>query len=210
MDKNLAIQIASNGNTVIPPWKLDFLWNAVESCPKGDIIEIGCWRGGSSLVIAGASKIYKPESNVYLCDTFKGIVLAGPNDNHHKDGDFSNTSKEHVYNLLVSNQITKFNLIEGIFPLETSEQVSTSMISLVHIDVDVYESYKLILNWVQDKLVPGAILIFDDYSGAGCLGARKAVDEFFKDRTDYETFLRKSDLVDPEDGKFSSYAVYKP
>lgn len=210
MDKNHAINVASSGNTAIPPWKLDFLWEAVSACPAGDIVEIGCWRGGSSLVITGSASVHKPDANIYICDTFKGIALAGPNDNYHKDGDFSNTSKEHVHGLLSMNGLSKFKLVEGIFPIETADQVPTRSIALLHIDVDVYEGYRLILNWAQDKLVPGAIVIFDDYSGAGCLGARQAVDEYFAGRTDFEMYLRASDLVDPNDGRNTSWAKYTP
>jgi O-methyltransferase len=208
MDKQHFINIAGSGNTAIPPWKLDFLWEAVVSCPVGDIVEIGCWRGGSSLVISASAVDHKPDANIYICDTFKGIALAGPNDNHHKDGDFSNTSKEHVNNLLTSNNISRFNLVEGIFPIETADQVNTKTIALLHIDVDVYEGYKLILNWAQDKLVLNAIVIFDDYSSAGCLGARQAVDEYLAGRSDFEMHLRASDLVDPDDGRNTSWAKY--
>ena len=52
-------------------------------------------------------------------------------------------------------------------------------ISLLHIDVDAYEPSKLILEKLWDRIVPGGILMLDDYQTVE--GETKAVDEFFKD-----------------------------
>lgn len=195
------IKIATSGNTVIPTHKLHFLWESIKNSPEGDIIEIGTWKGGSSLVISAAAREFKPKSQVYLCDTFKGIVLAGSNDNYHKDGDFGDTSKQHVQQLLQSYDLTNFLLVEGIFPYDTGHLISSEKISFLHIDVDTYEGYLAILKWAQNRLVENAILVFDDYSAPTCLGAKKAVDEYFSDRKDFEMHLTL--------GQNSSWARYK-
>ena len=179
----------AKSNSVVPEHKLKFLWDSVCECPPGDIVEVGCWRGGTSLILSASAREFKPESRVYLCDTFKGIVLAGPNDNTHKDGNFSNTSKQHVQDLLTKQGLTNFTLLEGTFPHDTGHLVETKTISLLHIDVDVYEGYLAILRWAQPYLVDGAIIVFDDYSAPTCLGATKAVDEYFADRADFEMHL---------------------
>jgi len=51
-------------------------------------------------------------------------------------------------------------------------------ISLLHIDVDVNEPTKLILETFWDRVVPGGILMLDDYGIVE--GETKAVDEFFE------------------------------
>lgn len=58
------------------------LWNLIKESKKlsGEIIEIGTWRGGSGALIAYQSKKHCPNSKVYLCDTFKGVVKSGEND----------------------------------------------------------------------------------------------------------------------------------
>ena len=183
------IDIAAAGNTVVPHNKLHFLWEGVKNSPEGDIVEIGTWKGGTSLVIAAAAREYKSKSKVYLCDTFTGIALAGPNDNYHKDGDFGDTTKQHVQNLLQSQGLSNFNLLEGIFPYDTGHLIDSDKISFLHIDVDTYAGYLAILSWAQNRLVDGAILVFDDYSAWSCLGAKKAVDEYFLNRTDFEMHL---------------------
>jgi hypothetical protein len=52
--------------------------------------------------------------------------------------------------------------------------------SLIHIDVDVYEPTKYILENTWDKIVKGGILILDDYGTVE--GETRAVDEFFQDK----------------------------
>jgi hypothetical protein len=49
-------------------------------------------------------------------------------------------------------------------------------ISLLHIDVDVYEPTKIILETLWDKVVKGGVVVLDDYGTVE--GETKAVDEF--------------------------------
>lgn len=202
MEAEKYISIASNGNTLVPPHKLNFLWESVKSSPGGDIVEVGTWRGGTSLVIAASARKHKPTSTVYLCDTYKGIALAGPEDNYHKDGDFGDATKEQVNKLLTDQELNNFKILEGIFPHETAHLIPSIKISFLHIDVDVYAGYIAILKWAQDRLVDNAIIVFDDYSAQSCLGAKKAVDEYFKDRNDFEIHLTTENT--------SSWVRYKP
>lgn len=53
-------------------------------------------------------------------------------------------------------------------------------ISLLHIDVDVYKPTIVILDYLFDRVVPGGLIIFDDYGTVA--GETKAVDEFFLNR----------------------------
>ena len=52
-------------------------------------------------------------------------------------------------------------------------------ISFLRLDTDWYESTKKELEVLYEKLIPGGILVIDDY--ANWNGVRKAVDEFFKE-----------------------------
>lgn len=55
-------------------------------------------------------------------------------------------------------------------------------ISLLHIDVDLYEPTKLILEKLYDRVTKGGIIIFDDYGAFA--GANKAVDDFFENKVE--------------------------
>ena len=50
-------------------------------------------------------------------------------------------------------------------------------ISLLHIDVDIYEPTTLALELLYPCLVKGGVIIFDDYGAFA--GTNKAVDNFF-------------------------------
>jgi O-methyltransferase len=52
----------------------------------------------------------------------------------------------------------------------------------IHVDCDIYESHLDCLNLLYDRLVPGGIVVFDDYAQPKWPGATRAVDEFFADR----------------------------
>ena len=53
-------------------------------------------------------------------------------------------------------------------------------IALLHIDVDVYKPSIAILEYLYDRVVPGGLIIFDDYGTVA--GETRAVDEFFLER----------------------------
>ena len=50
-------------------------------------------------------------------------------------------------------------------------------IALLHIDVDVYKPSVAILKHLFDRVVPGGLIVFDDYGTVA--GETRAVDEFF-------------------------------
>jgi hypothetical protein len=53
-------------------------------------------------------------------------------------------------------------------------------VALLHLDMDVYEPTKAVLDQLWDRLVKGGIVVVDDYNAVG--GATKAVDEFLTDK----------------------------
>lgn len=89
-------------------------------------------------------------------------------------------SKEELTIHLNNKGFKNYELIKGdiikTIP-EFIDQNQAKKISLLHIDVDVYEPTKLILESLWDKVVKGGILMLDDYSTVE--GETKAVDEFF-------------------------------
>jgi hypothetical protein len=55
-------------------------------------------------------------------------------------------------------------------------------IALLHLDCDLYESYKLSLEELYDKVQPGGVIMFDEYNDDRWPGATKAINEFFADK----------------------------
>ena len=59
-------------------------------------------------------------------------------------------------------------------------------ISLLHIDIDLYEATKIILELLYPKVVNGGVIIFDEYGTFG--GETIAIDEYFRGKN-IEIFL---------------------
>lgn len=111
-----------------------------------------------------------------MADTFFGVVNAGPNDSTYQGGEHADVSLSEVRSLFRENDIPNSEILVGEFPLETAISIQGNL-SLVHIDVDVYDSAKNILNWCLPRMISGAIDVFDDYGFISTDGVTKLVNE---------------------------------
>jgi hypothetical protein len=166
-------------NTLVDKYRCYELWQLVKESSKleGALIEVGVWRGGTGTLIAKQAELCGIKSTVYLCDTFTGVVKVGENDSIYNNGDHADTSKTVVESLIGELELKKIKILVGIFPDESSKFIEENKFRLCHIDVDVYQSAKDIVEWIWSKMVIGGILVFDDYGFNGCDGVTKLVNE---------------------------------
>ena len=141
---------------------------------KGNIAEVGVYKGGSAKLISEA----KGEKELHLFDTFEGLPKLGEKDdnNHFKSGQFQVNVKN------IKNYLSKYENVffhKGFFPA-TSNQIKNKIFSFVHLDVDLYKSTKDSLEFFYPRMNVGGIIISHDYINAP--GVKKAFDEFFKDK----------------------------
>ena len=170
-------------NTLVDIYKCYELWQLAEKVIEinkdASIIEIGVWRGGSAGIMAQKLSIINSTSILYLADTFSGVVKATEKDFYYKGGEHKDTSKDIVEDLL--NNVIKYKnykILTGIFPDETSKFIpEKELFGLCHIDVDVYDSAKDIVNWIWDRMVIGGMIVFDDYGFESCTGITRYVEE---------------------------------
>jgi hypothetical protein len=54
--------------------------------------------------------------------------------------------------------------------------------SFVHLDVDLYQPTHDSLAFFYPRMVTGGIIVCDDYGFDSCPGAKKALDDFFRDK----------------------------
>jgi O-methyltransferase len=155
---------------ITPVWSLAALAHSLRGV-VGDIVECGAYRCGSTIALAASC----PEKVVYSFDTFCGMPEVGPFD-EHKAGDFPTTFEEVVANTAPYPNII---LIKGKFA-DTVPNFESCGISLLFLDCDLYDSYKLCLDHFWPILAPGGMVVLEDYKALDCPGARKACDEFFQ------------------------------
>jgi O-methyltransferase len=169
------------GFTLVDKYRCFELWKLVEQSAKlknGSIIEIGVWRGGTGALIAKQAKNCGIEDRVFLCDTFAGVVKAGANDSIYNNGEHADTNRQSVEEFILTKMnLDNIEILEGIFPEQTGSLVEDMQFRFCHIDVDVYQSAKDIVDWIWNKMVPGGIMIYDDYGFDSCDGITKYVEE---------------------------------
>lgn len=168
-------------NTLVDIYRCYELWNLTEQIfrlnPNASFIEVGVWRGGTAAVIAKKLSTLQANVDFYLADTFQGVQKSSEKDTFYFNGEHKDTSKE-IVEKIISGKYTNCKILKGIFPNETSNSISTDKIfGFCHIDVDVYDSAKGIVDWIWDKLIIGGIIIFDDYGFHTCDGVTKFVNE---------------------------------
>lgn len=160
--------------TLVDIYRCYELWDLAKqaSSMEGSILEVGAWRGGTGCLLALAS----PAKTVYLADTFSGVVKAGERDTRYAGGEHADTSEKIVRDLLAAAGARNARVLKGVFPDETASAVNGT-ISLLHVDVDVYQSAKDSVAWALPRLPEGAAMVFDDYGFSGCEGITRLVHE---------------------------------
>lgn len=153
---------------------------------EGDLAELGVYRGGVARVIA---HFMRPGSRLHLFDTFEGIPEDDAAPGGHRKGDFA-TSFEEVQELLAGLPVTFYR---GWFPGPLPPE--GTRFRFAHVDMDTYQSTLAALDYLIPRMVPGGILLFDDYGWHMCQGVQCALHEFFPaDRihrvSDYQAAVR--------------------
>ena len=175
------VYTAIQKSTLVDRYRCFELWKLIEQSAKlrcGSIVEIGIWRGGTGALIAKQAKNCRILDKVYLCDTFTGVVKAGPKDSIYKGGEHRDTTKQ-VVEELIFNQMKLDNtqILEGVFPDQSGHEIEHLQFRFCHVDVDVYQSAKDIVDWIWGRMVHGGIIVYDDYGFKGCDGITKYVEE---------------------------------
>jgi O-methyltransferase len=167
-------------STLVDQYRCYELWQLVAEASKlpcGDLIEVGVWRGGTGALIAKKCQLAGIRETVYLCDTFRGVVKAGLQDATYFGGEHADTAKELAVELCDSLKLDRVRILEGIFPEETGLALRNCRFRFCHIDVDVYQSASDVVGFIWPRIVPGGILVFDDYGFYNCSGITQFVNQ---------------------------------
>jgi ADP-heptose:LPS heptosyltransferase len=166
---------------------LELVKLAASRC-DGEVIEMGVYRGGSAAAIGWMLRRAKLERVVHLFDTFGGMPPAMEHDTH-EEFDFADTSTANVAESL--NRVVPgfpFQFHPGLFS-NTLAEVSGRRFCFAHIDADLYHSVREACEFAYPRMDRGGIILFDDYGAPSCPGAKKAVDEFFRDKLEKPTLV---------------------
>jgi hypothetical protein len=176
---------------------------------SGSYVECGVFKGSTLLTANEFCKLRGIDKLFVGCDTFSGFPATkeiNPNDLPemfeilYKSGKITEkhydlskkrlsslVSQEHLLTNYFSNtenlvfsesKLRRINLIQGSFS-ETLPSLKGD-ISVLHIDCDLYEPYKICLETQFKNVVRGGIIVLDEYYSLKYPGARIAVNEFLE------------------------------
>ncbi|HRA80802.1 MAG TPA: TylF/MycF/NovP-related O-methyltransferase [Thauera sp.] len=173
-------------------WVLHSLARQALKLP-GNFWECGVYKGGTAKLLAGL--IGNPPGTgrqLRLFDTFSGMPETDPGKDLHRQGDFSDTSLSAVKKVVRESSQVSFH--PGFIP-QTFVGLEGERIAFAHVDVDIHQSVMDCCHFIHPRLVPGGVMIFDDYGFPTCPGARAAVDAFFVDKAEVPLVLSTGQAV---------------
>lgn len=171
-------------------WNSDhpYLRSTIEAVRPGVVIELGVWKGGSTIFMAQTMRELGLDATVIAVDTWLGAWDHWNEDTHRADLMF-----EHGYPTLFYTFLT--NVIETglqnfVVPLPLDSQNAAYVLrhrniraQIVHIDAGHdYEAVAGDLRRWWQFLEPGGVLIADDYDASGVWWSevKQAVDDFLR------------------------------
>lgn len=140
------------------------LIKACESCTlEGSVLEFGVHTGKTINIMAN---IFTNDT-LYGFDSFEGLpedwdISYNPKKNKHKKGYFAVDKLPKVKK--------NVKLVKGFFDASLPEWLETNNpkpIKLLHVDSDLYSSAKTVLTLLNDYIVPGTIIVFDEFYAWG-------------------------------------------
>lgn len=162
--------------------------------------EFGCHSGRTFSAVINAFNFLKiKDYKVYAFDSFEGLPDTTVKDGYFKKGSFYTSIDNFIKIIKINTSVNNSSLeiIPGFYENSLNEELQSKIEipSIIHIDVDLYSSCTLVLNFIKPILRPGTVILFDDwycYPPYPSNGERKAFEEFLLNNPQIVTECWKS------------------
>ena len=154
---------------------------------EGDFVEFGCYKGDTSLLLAGllAEKVVEksvenPAKKLWIYDSFEGLPEKSKFDESVLGENFRGGE------LFVTKREVKERFLRAGLPVpvikkgwfsDLTEGDLPEKIAFAFLDGDFYESIRDSLRLVVPRMTEGGVIIVHDYTNPALPGVRKAVEE---------------------------------
>ena len=187
------------------------------SSVRGDFVEMGCYKGDTSLLLAEILRDYnrgvpveklgksggkdvegdvsgETVKKLWIYDSFEGLPEKAGEDESALGVDFRKGE------LAVTKREVKERFLRAGLPVPVIKKVWFSdlieadlpeRIAFAFLDGDLYESIKCSLRLVGPKMMKGGVILVHDYSNPALPGVARAVDEWLAGR-DYRVEVLQS------------------
>ena len=148
---------------------------------NGDVVELGCYVGTTSLFLQRLLIATGGEKRLWVYDSFEGLPVKSPQDvspagSQFTAGSLSATKAQFVM------QFKKAGLplprIKKAWFHQLQPADVPPVIAFAFLDGDYYDSIATSLRLIEARLAPGAVVIVDDYHNEALPGAARAVEEW--------------------------------
>lgn len=164
---------------------------------KGDFVEMGCYKGDTSLLLAEVLREYNrggaveksvenfeekfEEKRLWIYDSFEGLPEKSLADESalgvdFKRGELSVTKRE-VKERFLRAGLPVPVIKKGWFKDLAADDLPVE-IALAFLDGDLYDSIRDSLRLVGPKMAEGGVILVHDYANPALPGVAKAVDEW--------------------------------
>lgn len=161
----------------------------------GDFVEMGCYKGDTSLLIAEV--LQESDKRLWIYDSFEGLPEKRKEDESllgeaFKGGELYVTKREVKERFLRAG--IKVPVIKKAWFSELVNEDLPCKIAFAFLDGDFYESIRDSLAIVGDKMSDGGVIMIHDYKNPALPGVARAVDEWLNNKT-YKTEIYQSMIV---------------
>ncbi|HMH03675.1 MAG TPA: class I SAM-dependent methyltransferase [Candidatus Udaeobacter sp.] len=173
-------------------WRVHIgLWAAACAARlEGDFVECGVNRGFLASAIMDYLNWDSLGKHFYLLDTFRGLDERFVSSADRASGAVEKNQKSLTSGFYVEgieevqanfSQWKNVSLIEGSIP-ETLPQIRAKKIAYLHLDMNCSMPEIAAIQFVWDRLVPGALVLLDDYAYYGYFSQKLAMDQFAQEK----------------------------
>jgi hypothetical protein len=157
---------------------------------RGHVAECGVFRGATLVAAALHLDRAGSDKRIFGFDSFEGlgeevavdVGMGGSPDPHKHAKGFADTSLAEVMEKARRLGVARrLSLCPGRFE-DSLEQVAGERFSFVHLDCDLFESYRTCLAFFYSRLEPGGVVLLDEYDDPPWPGCNRAVDDFMADK----------------------------
>lgn len=147
----------------------------------GDFVELGCYKGDTSLALAEILK--DSDKKLWIYDSFEGLPEKRPEDESVLGKDFVSgelaVSKREVKERFLRAEL-KVPVIKKAWFSELTAEDLPEKIAFSFIDGDFYGSIRDALNLVGPLMTPDGVILVHDYNNPALPGVKTAVDEWLR------------------------------
>lgn len=160
------------------------VWWSCRSVP-GEVIECGSYQGATGLLLALLGRANGLNQNLLLLDTFSGTPAPGRYDGGRSAEEFAQPADQVTVLRKQAEMLGVADRVKihcGLFSDSFVKLRTQQRFAFAHIDANIYSGTLEACEFVLPRMNQGGAVVFDDYNGVCDLGARLAIEKYFRDR----------------------------